>query len=100
MMVVRQENNRMAANPGDFVNGAELGQVLDQLFQDAQQHEGGVLPMSPDRIQALETKVVNESTNGNCPVCVDPFQIGDQESLFYSCCSLAAMPPTSTAAIL
>ena len=28
--------------------------------------------------KALETKVVDESCNGNCPVCVDPFQIGDQ----------------------
>ena len=29
-------------------------------------------------LQALETKVVAEENTGNCPVCVDPFQIGDQ----------------------
>ena len=67
-------------------------------------------------VKALETKVVDESSNGNCPICVDSFQIGDQvpqpyprlfkafetwkESLFFSCCSLAAMPPTSTPATL
>ena len=28
--------------------------------------------------QALETKMVSEENSGNCPVCVDPFQIGDQ----------------------
>ena len=28
--------------------------------------------------QALETMVVTEEKSGNCPVCVDPFQIGDQ----------------------
>ena len=31
--------------------------------------------------QALETMVVTEEKSGNCPVCVDPFQIGDQVSL-------------------
>ena len=28
--------------------------------------------------QALETRVVSEENSGNCPVCVDPFKIGDQ----------------------
>ena len=31
--------------------------------------------------QALETMVVTEEKSGNCPVCVDPFQMGDQVSL-------------------
>jgi len=73
IMVVRP----VATNPGDYVTGAELHQILDQMFQEGQ-HEGGVPPMSSASIQALETKVVDESHNGNCPVCVDSFQIGDQ----------------------
>ena len=60
--------------------------------------EGGVPPMTPTDIevpllshdapylslhshwtsQALETKVVSEENSSNCPVCLDPFQIGDQ----------------------
>ena len=60
--------------------------------------------------QALETKMVSEENSGNCPVCVDPFQIGDQvrtlrlshqglsNSLVFRCCCRAARRPTCTAA--
>ena len=34
--------------------------------------------LSHSTSQALETKVVSEENSGNCPVCVEPFQIGDQ----------------------
>ena len=80
----------------------ELAEILEHfdtegINQAEAGQEGGAPPMTPTAIevpshsftlsafhfpqssvQALETKVVAEENTGNCPVCVDPFQIGDQ----------------------
>ena len=37
-------------------------------------------------LQALESEVVEEEVEdlGNCPICVQPFQVGDQVLFFFS----------------
>lgn len=66
--------------PRDYVDGADQMQdVLDQLFHEAGQ-QAGALPMPAERIQALESEVLEEEVEdmGNCPICVEAFQAGDQ----------------------
>merc|ERR550534_2857893 len=78
MMVTYGTNNRMADDPRNYVDDpADLRDVLDHLFQEGR-HEGGVPPMPLADIQALQTLVVEKADTGNCPICVEPFQLGDQ----------------------
>lgn len=80
-MAIGHRGGQMAMlGPRDYVDGADQMQdVIDQLFNEAGQ-QAGAPPMPAERIQALESEVLEEEVEdmGSCPICVEAFQVGDQ----------------------